>query len=113
MWGLFTHIYTQLQYQYPMLLFLAVASVGVYGIIGAGWRCNRKYSVLGSLRSIAQSISYEVVLFILVILNIVFYNFSLALVKMIPPAFMFLPMVIIFITLLAETNRSPFDFAEG
>ena len=51
---------------------LAVASLGVYGTLGAGWRSNRKYSLFGALRAVAQTISYEVRMTILVLSSVMF-----------------------------------------
>nr|YP_010835043.1 NADH dehydrogenase subunit 1 [Euglandina singleyana]WFQ82718.1 NADH dehydrogenase subunit 1 [Euglandina singleyana] len=101
---------------YAMLLFICLSSLNVYVIMGAGWSSNSVYSFLGSLRASAQTISYEIVLvFILMFpllslksydLNYMFSNY--------PVSIMFLPGLFIwFTTTVAETNRAPFDFAEG
>merc|ERR1712044_145874 len=95
-----------------------VSGIGVYVILGAGWASNSKYALLGALRGIAQSISYEVSIILILIsplmiiirLNLVFFVTA----DVIPFIFL-MPLrgLIWFITALAETNRSPFDFAEG
>jgi len=95
-----------------------VSGIGVYVILGAGWASNSKYALLGALRGIAQSISYEVSIILILIsplmiiirLNLVFFVTA----DVIPFIFL-MPLrgLIWFITALAETNRTPFDFAEG
>ena len=102
-----------------LLFFFAVSSLSVYGIIIAGWSSNSKYAFLGSLRSAAQMISYEVSIG-LIIINLILFTGSLNLTKIvilqealwfiIP----FLPIFILFIISgLAETNRPPFDLPEA
>jgi len=102
-----------------ILLVLAASSVGVYGIILGGWASDNKYSLLGSLRSTAQVISYELTLG-LAVLAVVMMARSLSLVEIVraqshvwfavtqPVAF-----VLFLIAGLAETNRSPFDLPEA
>jgi NADH-ubiquinone oxidoreductase chain 1 len=94
-------------------------SFGVYTVILAGWSSNSLYALLGSLRSIAQTISYEVSLF-LILFSVLFlikrYNLFYFEIyqKYIWLFFLFLPIALIWIiSSLAETNRTPFDFAEG
>jgi len=102
-----------------ILYIFAVSSLGVYGIIMGGWASNSKYPFLGSIRSAAQMVSYEVsigIIIINVLLCVGSLNLSdivLAQQKMwfIIPLF---PMfVIFFISALAETNRPPFDLPEA
>ena len=102
-----------------LLFFFAVSSLSVYGIIIAGWSSNSKYAFLGSLRSAAQMISYEVSIG-LIIINLVIYVGSLNLTKIVlaqePVWFVipFLPVFLLFIISgLAETNRPPFDLPEA
>ena len=102
-----------------ILYMLAVSSLATYGILLAGWSANSKYAFLGSLRSTAQLISYELVLSSAILL-IIFLTGSLNLtiniesqraVWFILPLF---PIFIIFlISSIAETNRAPFDLAEA
>ena len=100
-----------------MYLF-AVSSLGVYGIIMAGWASNSKYPFLGALRSAAQMVSYEVSIGF-VIITVLLCVGSLNLTKIVEAqqtvwfAIPLLPMFIIFfISALAETNRLPFDLPE-
>lgn len=102
-----------------LLFFLSCTRLSVYGVIVAGWSSNSNYSLLGGLRSIAQTISYEVRL-TLILLSYIFllggFNLSLFFYKQEYIWFFFLsfPLAYIwFISSLAETNRTPFDFAEG
>nr|YP_010535856.1 NADH dehydrogenase subunit 1 [Spinolyprops cribricollis]UYB79068.1 NADH dehydrogenase subunit 1 [Spinolyprops cribricollis] len=102
-----------------LLFFLVVSSLGVYSIMMAGWSSNSNYSLLGSLRSVAQTISYEVSMSI-ILLSFMYYigGFNLLMFfdyqKFIWMLLYSLPLVfMLFISCLAETNRTPFDFAEG
>jgi len=107
-------------YDYSLLMILAFSSLGVYGIIGAGWASNSKYAFLGGLRSTAQLISYEVSILLIVIpiagasssFNICTIVDSQAnSVWNIAP---FLPSAVLYyISILAETNRAPFDLPEA
>jgi NADH-quinone oxidoreductase subunit H len=102
-----------------ILYLFAISSLGVYGVIMAGWSSNSKYPFLGAMRSAAQMISYEVSLG-LVIVTVIMAAGSLNLTDIVNaqrgmwfciPLF---PMFIIFfISTLAETNRAPFDLPEG
>ena len=102
-----------------ILYLFAVSSLGVYGIIMAGWASNSKYPFLGALRSAAQMVSYEVSIG-LVIINVLLCVGSLNLVDIVIAqkniwfAIPLFPMfVIFFISALAETNRPPFDLPEA
>ena len=102
-----------------ILYIVAISSLGVYGIIMAGWSSNSRYAFLGALRSAAQMISYEVSIG-LIIINILITVGSLNLTDIVlAQKNMFyiiphLPMFIIFfISTLAETNRAPFDLPEA
>ena len=102
-----------------IMYIFAISSLGVYGIIMAGWSSNSRYAFLGSLRSAAQMISYEVSIG-LIIISILLTTGSLNLTEivlsqqklwyLIPHFPMF---VIFFISTLAETNRAPFDLPEA
>lgn len=102
-----------------VLYLFAISSLGVYGIIIAGWASNSKYSFLGALRSAAQMVSYEVSIGF-VIITVLLCVGSLNLQKVVEAqktvwfAIPLLPMfVVYFISALAETNRLPFDLPEG
>lgn len=102
-----------------VLFFLCISRIGVYTVIIAGWSSNSNYALLGGLRAVAQTISYEVRL-ALIFLSIVFlignYNFLYFRIFQDYLWFIFLcfPLGLVwFASSLAETNRTPFDFAEG
>jgi NADH-quinone oxidoreductase subunit H len=102
-----------------LLYLFAISSLGVYGIITAGWSSNSKYAFLGCLRSAAQMVSYEVsigLILITVLLSVGSLNLTdicnaqteiWFLIPLFPLLFMF------FISCLAETNRAPFDLPEA
>ena len=102
-----------------LLFIFAVSSLGVYGIILSGWSSNSRYAFFGSLRSAAQMVSYEVAIGLILVtvlvcvgsLNffsiILFQEFLFFLVPLFPIFFMFL------VSILAETNRAPFDLPEA
>ena len=102
-----------------ILYLFAISSLGVYGIILAGWASNSRYAFLGALRSAAQMVSYEVAIgFVLV--TVLLCAGSLNLTEIVEAqrqiwfAIPLLPMfVIFFISALAETGRAPFDLPEG
>jgi NADH-quinone oxidoreductase subunit H len=97
----------------------AISSLGVYGIIIAGWASNSKYAFLGALRSAAQMVSYEVsmgfvIVTVLLCVGSLNLNDIVQAQRTVWFAIPLLPMfVIFFISGLAETNRAPFDLAEG
>nr|AFO60399.1 NADH dehydrogenase subunit 1 [Vansonia rueppellii]AFO60400.1 NADH dehydrogenase subunit 1 [Vansonia rueppellii] len=102
-----------------ILFMLALSSLAVYGILWSGWASNSKYALIGALRAVAQTISYEVTLAI-IILSILLMNGSFTLstlittqeyIWLIMPSW---PLAMMwFISTLAETNRAPFDLTEG
>jgi NADH-quinone oxidoreductase subunit H len=102
-----------------ILYLFAISSLGVYGVIIAGWASNSKYAFLGALRSAAQMVSYEVSMGF-VIVTVLLCVGSLNLTEIVRAqqhlwfAVPLFPMfVIFFISALAETNRAPFDLPEG
>lgn len=102
-----------------VLYLFAISSLGVYGVIMAGWASNSKYAFLGALRSAAQMVSYEVSMG-LVIINVLVCVGSLNLSAIVEAqrdmwfALPLFPMfAVFFISTLAETNRAPFDLPEG
>nr|YP_010265795.1 NADH dehydrogenase subunit 1 [Psorophora albipes]UIS24549.1 NADH dehydrogenase subunit 1 [Psorophora albipes] len=102
-----------------VLFFLCITSLGVYTVMVAGWSSNSNYALLGGLRAVAQTISYEVSLalillsFIFLIGNYNFLNFFMYQKYMWFIVFCFPLALVWFASCLAETNRTPFDFAEG
>lgn len=102
-----------------VLYLFAVSSLGVYGVIMAGWASNSKYAFLGALRSAAQMVSYEVSMgFVMVTVLILAGSQNLNSIVLAQKHFWFaVPLfplfIIFFISGLAETNRAPFDLAEG
>ena len=102
-----------------LMYIFAISSLGIYGIIVAGWSSNSRYAFLGSLRSAAQMISYEVSIG-LIIISVLLSSGSLNLTQIVLSQKEFwyviphFPMfVIFFISTLAETNRAPFDLPEA
>nr|CAH59786.1 NADH dehydrogenase subunit 1 [Neurosymploca sp. 2 (morphotype 'geertsemai')] len=118
-WLLIPYYFNLISFNLGLLFFLCIISMGVYGIMVAGWSSNSNYALLGGLRSVAQTISYEVSLVLIMLSSIIFImDFNLLLLNdyqmniwffffMIPLGFCW------FSSSLAETNRTPFDFAEG
>jgi NADH-quinone oxidoreductase subunit H len=102
-----------------VLYLFAISSLGVYGIIMAGWSSNSKYAFLGGLRSAAQMVSYEVSIgFVIVSVLLCVGSLNLSDIVLAQRHVWFclplLPMfVVFFISSLAETSRSPFDLPEG
>jgi len=102
-----------------ILYLFAISSLGVYGIVVAGWASNSKYAFLGALRSAAQMVSYEVSIGF-VIVTVILCAGSMNLSKIVEAqktVWFFVPLfpmfVLFFISGLAETNRTPFDLVEG
>nr|UGN21600.1 NADH dehydrogenase subunit 1 [Phrynosoma cornutum] len=102
-----------------LLLMLALSSTAVYSILWSGWASNSKYALIGALRAVAQTISYEVTLGI-ILLSIVILTggFSLKTMLMTQEQMWLLysswPLMMMwYISTLAETNRAPFDLTEG
>ncbi|YP_002004581.1 NADH dehydrogenase subunit 1 (mitochondrion) [Propithecus coquereli] len=102
-----------------VLFMLATSSLAVYSILWSGWASNSKYALIGALRAVAQTISYEVTLAI-ILLSILLMNGSFTLSTLIiTQEFTWLiipswPLAMMwFVSTLAETNRAPFDLTEG
>nr|QZP41154.1 NADH dehydrogenase subunit 1 [Geoscapheus dilatatus] len=118
-WMIIPYLSGMYSFELGLLFFLSCTSLGVYTIMVAGWSSNSNYSLLGGLRAVAQTISYEVSL-ALILLSFVFLVSSYNLINFyyyqsyLWLIFVSFPLALIwFISCLAETNRTPFDFAEG
>uniref|UniRef100_UPI00315CE6D4 NADH dehydrogenase subunit 1 n=1 Tax=Macrhybopsis aestivalis TaxID=86922 RepID=UPI00315CE6D4 len=102
-----------------ILFILALSSLAVYSILGSGWASNSKYALIGALRAVAQTISYEVSLGLILLSVIIFsggytlqtFNTAQESVWLLIPAWPLAAMW--YISTLAETNRAPFDLTEG
>nr|APX39377.1 NADH dehydrogenase subunit 1 [Longitarsus atricillus] len=119
LWLCMPFISINVNFNFSVLFFLSISSVSVYTIMLAGWSSNSNYSLLGSLRSVAQTISYEVSL-ALILMSYLFMVLSLNLLdfmkfqEYIWFIYLMMPLSLMWVvSSLAETNRTPFDFAEG
>nr|QNS38426.1 NADH dehydrogenase subunit 1 [Piprites chloris] len=119
-------IWTPLPLPFPLtdlnlgvLFLLALSSLAVYSILWSGWASNSKYALIGALRAVAQTISYEVTLAIILLSVIIFSgNYTLnTLATTQEPMYLIFsswPLAMMwYISTLAETNRAPFDLTEG
>nr|YP_010572595.1 NADH dehydrogenase subunit 1 [Phlugiolopsis tuberculata]UZH35986.1 NADH dehydrogenase subunit 1 [Phlugiolopsis tuberculata] len=118
-WMVYPFMTMVFSFNLGLLFFLCCTSMGVYTVMIAGWSSNSNYALLGGLRAVAQTISYEVSL-ALILLSFVFLIDGYCLMSFIKYQnyiwFLFLSfplMLAWFASCLAETNRTPFDFAEG
>nr|YP_009501943.1 NADH dehydrogenase subunit 1 [Livia junci]AWU48986.1 NADH dehydrogenase subunit 1 [Livia junci] len=118
-WLVFPYYYLLVSWKYSILFVFSIMSLSIFGVLISGWASNSCYSILGSIRAIAQSISYEVSFFFLLVCLMLFTsssNFNSFLEVQINMWLIFssFPLfLMLFISFLAELNRSPFDFAEG
>jgi len=107
------------EFNYSTLVILIILRFGVYPLLISGWSSNSKYALLGGLRGVAQTISYEIsmalILFLFLIYinrysveSVIFYSKYVSLLTVLPFIRLFWV-----ISCLAETNRTPFDFSEG
>nr|YP_010567651.1 NADH dehydrogenase subunit 1 [Aulocera merlina]UZC53648.1 NADH dehydrogenase subunit 1 [Aulocera merlina] len=118
-WMVIPYYFNLIVFNLGVLFFLCCMSLGVYTVMIAGWSSNTNYSLLGGLRAVAQTISYEVSLILLMLSNIIlilgfnlvsFMNYQ----ELVWFIFMMFPLSLCFMSsLMAEVNRTPFDFAEG
>nr|YP_004734372.1 NADH dehydrogenase subunit 1 [Sesamia inferens]AEI29248.1 NADH dehydrogenase subunit 1 [Sesamia inferens] len=118
-WMLIPYYFNFISFNLGVLFFLSCMSLGVYTVMVAGWSSNSNYALLGGLRAVAQTISYEVSLALILMSGVIMImSFNLM-------SFYFYQELLWFIVVmfplslcwmsssLAETNRTPFDFAEG
>nr|YP_009488339.1 NADH dehydrogenase subunit 1 [Cysteochila chiniana]AWD31598.1 NADH dehydrogenase subunit 1 [Cysteochila chiniana] len=118
-WCIYPYIFCMISFSYGFMFFLCCSSMAVYGLLLCGWSSNSNYSLLGSLRAIAQVISYEVGLVMIMICIMIFtfgFNFFNLMDYQFYMWFVFFSFPLFFCWLsscLAEVNRAPFDFAEG
>ena len=118
-WLRFPFLVKLFSFNLRVLFFLCCLRIGVYSLLLAGWSSNSNYALLGGLRAVAQTISYEVRL-VLILISVIFlvggFNFIYFLIyqNLIWFLYFCFPISIVwFVSSLAETNRTPFDFAEG
>lgn len=117
-WILYPHNFQAIYIQFGILYFLCVSRINVYPTFTAGWCSNSKYALFGRLRGVAQTISYEVSMaLILISCLLILHSIDWTIISTNQKSWVALiatPLLLIwFITTLAETNRTPFDFAEG
>nr|QKY63844.1 NADH dehydrogenase subunit 1 [Meccus pallidipennis] len=119
LWVLFPYLINVYNFSFGVLFFLCCTGMGVYGVLLSGWSSNSNYALLGGIRSVAQTISYEVSMALILICVLVFifsFNFVDFMKYQEYVWFVFFSFPLFFCwfsSCLAETNRSPFDFAEG
>lgn len=118
-WILIPYYFNIISFNLGLLFFLCCTSLGVYTVIVSGWSSNSNYALLGGLRAVAQTISYEVSLALIILSRIILIiDFNLILFREYQSILWFIfiifPLSLCwFSSRLAETNRTPFDFAEG
>nr|YP_007374663.1 NADH dehydrogenase subunit 1 [Sirthenea flavipes]ADU58109.1 NADH dehydrogenase subunit 1 [Sirthenea flavipes] len=119
LWVLFPYFMNIYNFNFGFMFFLCCTGMGVYGVLLSGWSSNSNYALLGALRSVAQTISYEVSMALIMICLFVFifsFNFIDFMIYQNYVWFIWFSLPLFFCwfsSCLAETNRSPFDFAEG
>jgi len=117
-WPLFAHWYQSFFLKFSILYFLCITRINIYATFIAGWGSKSKWRLLGALRGIAQTISYEVVLSLIMICFIIYPN-SINILIIIQNQYSWIILIILplfiswIISILAETHRAPFDFTEG
>lgn len=113
-WLTMPSLYMTFNINYSLVMFFCVGSIMVFSVLIAGWSSNSKYSLIGSLRSVAQSISYESVFSTLIVLVIMFLiRFSIRSGVTLSSPFLLFLLPLWVICTLAETHRAPFDFSES
>nr|YP_009731530.1 NADH dehydrogenase subunit 1 [Blattisocius tarsalis]QHQ98573.1 NADH dehydrogenase subunit 1 [Blattisocius tarsalis] len=119
MWFVFSYVYMH-YWVYEMLVVVMLSGLSVYGVLGMGWSSNANYALMGSYRSVVQTVSYEVCL-VFVLMSVMFMsggyslgNFEGTIKNSIwLMVFCWGLMVLWVLVMMAELNRAPFDFVEG
>lgn len=113
-WTTVPNVFIIFRFSYSILLFFSVRSIIVFGVLLGGWSANSKYSLIGSLRSISQRISYEVVFrTLLITVTFIMFRFSLSRFKLRFNYLSYFILPVWLICTLAEAHRAPFDFSES
>nr|YP_010327141.1 NADH dehydrogenase subunit 1 [Asota caricae]UNP54468.1 NADH dehydrogenase subunit 1 [Asota caricae] len=118
-WMVIPYYFNLISFNLGILFILCCLSLGVYTIMVAGWSSNSNYALLGGLRAVAQTISYEVSLAMILLSSIIMImDYNLLNFKIYQNMVWFIilmfPLSLCWVSsMLAETNRTPFDFAEG
>nr|AXI98544.1 NADH dehydrogenase subunit 1 [Metacrangonyx dhofarensis] len=119
LWTIYPYGEGGIDFHLGVLFFICVSTMGVYPIMLMGWSSNCKYSMLGSMRAVAQMISYEISL-MMVMLSFIYMKNTFNFIQLknwsmfLLPLTIFLPLALIwFLCMLAETNRTPYDFSES
>nr|YP_009764325.1 NADH dehydrogenase subunit 1 [Pyralis farinalis]QIS91164.1 NADH dehydrogenase subunit 1 [Pyralis farinalis] len=118
-WMIIPYYFNMINFNLGVLFFLCCISLGVYTVMVAGWASNSNYTLLGGLRAVAQTISYEVSLALILMSSLIMImSFDLMMFSLYQDFMWFFIMMFplglcLMSSLLAETNRTPFDFAEG
>nr|CCI69405.1 NADH dehydrogenase subunit 1 [Longipodacrangonyx sp. 1 MDMBR-2012] len=119
LWLVYPYAQGGLEFFLGVLLFMCLSSMNVYPIMLMGWSSNCKYSMMGSMRALAQMISYEISL-MMIILSLIYVKSTFNFKELLNWSYLFLPIIIFFplaliwlASSLAETNRTPYDFSES
>lgn len=104
-------------YSLRLIVFVIILRIGVYPLLLRGWSSNSKYAIIGSLRGVAQTISYEISLALIFIrVSVLSFRLNFESIRLGGLALIFISPVLYllwFVIIIAETNRTPFDFSEG
>ena len=111
----FTSSYIGSNINLGLFYIIGISGIVVIGILMAGWASNNKYTLLGAMRSAAQLISYEIptLMIVVTILMMIFGGQATGIAKILLIPFMIVGFVVIYISTLAEVNRTPFDISEA
>nr|UPL65843.1 NADH dehydrogenase subunit 1 [Haedus sp.] len=119
LWLVYPYIWVNINFEYSLLFFICCSSLTVYGLLLSGWSSNSMYALLGAFRGVAQVISYEISMMMIMFCFMIF-TFSVKLSNFMYFQFYMwflffsFPLFICWLcSCLAEVNRAPFDFSEG